>query len=106
MDGPTEQAATADLECLPLEIHRVVIAAAIDGASTFSDVGAIEITATCGIGAAPTTRATLAAATTERTMILAEVYRREEGWRLRVGGQGYNHGLAELARGYGVDVAE
>ncbi|MDX3851903.1 TerD family protein [Streptomyces sp. AK02-01A] len=105
-DGPTEQAVTADLERLPLEIRRIAIAAAIDGAATFTDVGAIEITATCGIGAAPTARATLDAATTERTMILAELYRRGDGWRLRVVGQGYDHGLADLARGYGVDVAE
>ncbi|MFH8732867.1 MULTISPECIES: TerD family protein [unclassified Streptomyces] len=105
-DGPTEQAVTADLERLLLEIHRVVIAAAIDGAATFSDVGAIEFTATCGIGAAPAARATLDAATTERTMILAELYRRGDGWRLRAVGQGYDHGLADLARGYGVDVAE
>ncbi|MFH8467859.1 TerD family protein [Streptomyces sp. NPDC017991] len=106
MDGPTEQAVTADLERLPLEIHRVVIAAAIDGAATFSDVGAVEITATCGIGAAPTARATLDAATTERTMVLAELYRRGESWRLRAVGQGYDHGLADLARSYGVDIAE
>ncbi|MDX2523521.1 TerD family protein [Streptomyces europaeiscabiei] len=105
-DGPTEQAVTVDLERLPLEIHRVVVAAAIDGAATFSDVGAIEITATCGIGAAPTARATLDAATTERTMILTEIYRRGEGWRLRAVGQGYDHDLADLVRGYGVDVAE
>ncbi|MEH0652179.1 TerD family protein [Streptomyces scabiei] len=105
-DGPTEQAVTADLERLPLEVHRVVIAAAIDGVATFADVGAVEITAARGIGAAPTARATLDAATTERTMILAELYRRGEGWRLRAIGQGYDHGLADLARGYGVDVAE
>nr|WP_206327744.1 TerD family protein [Streptomyces sp. S3(2020)] len=105
-DGPTEQAVTADLERLPLEIHRIVIAAAIDGAATFADVGAVEITVTCGIGAAPTARATLDAATTERTMILAELYRRGDGWRLRAVGQGYDHGLADLARDYGVDVAE
>ncbi|MFF9623061.1 TerD family protein [Streptomyces griseosporeus] len=104
--GPTEQAVTVDLERLPLETHRVVIAAAIDGAAAFSDVGAIEITATCGIGAAPAARATLDAATTERTMILAEIYRRGEHWRLRAVGQGYDHGLADLARGYGVDVAD
>ncbi|MGW6007777.1 TerD family protein [Streptomyces sp. NPDC055210] len=53
----------------------------------------MEITATCGIGAAPTARATLDA-TTERTMILAELYRQEEGWRLRAVGQDYDHGLA------------
>ncbi|MCI3930211.1 TerD family protein [Streptomyces sp. AN091965] len=106
LDGPTEQAVTADLGRLPLEVHRVVVAAAIDGAATFSDVGAIEVTASHGIGAASTARATLDAATTERTMILAEIYRRGDGWRLRAVGQGYDHGLADLARGYGVDVAD
>ncbi|MEU6848382.1 TerD family protein [Actinacidiphila alni] len=104
--SPTEQAVTVDLERLPLEVSRVVVAAAIDGRATFSDVGAIEVTATRGIAAAPTARATLDAATTERTMLLAEIYRRGEGWRLRAMGQGYDHGLVALARGYGVDVDE
>jgi DNA polymerase III subunit epsilon len=105
-DGPTEQAVNVDLERLPLEVSRVVVAAAIDGDATFSDVGAVEIVATRGIGEAPTARATLDAATTERTMILAEIYRRGDGWRLRAVGQGYDHALADLARHYGVDVAE
>ncbi|MGW2277250.1 TerD family protein [Streptomyces sp. NPDC001770] len=104
-DGPTGQAVSVELERLPLEVHRVVVAAAIDGTATFSEVGAIEITATRAVGAAPAARATLDAATTERTMILVELYRRGEGWRLRAVGQGYDHGLADLARGYGVDVA-
>ncbi|MGW1182925.1 TerD family protein [Streptomyces drozdowiczii] len=105
-DGPNEQVVAVDLARLPLEAHRVVVAAAIDGAACFSDVGALEIAATCGVGAAPSARATLDAATTERTLILAELYRRGEGWRMRVVGQGYDHGLAELARGYGVDIAD
>ncbi|MFD0542137.1 TerD family protein [Streptomyces mexicanus] len=105
-DGPTEQAISVDLERLPLEVTRVVVAAAIDGDATFSDVGAVEVVATRRIGEAPTARATLDAATTERTMILAEIYRRGEGWRLRAVGQGYDHALADLARSYGVDVTE
>lgn len=105
-DSPTEQAITVDLERLPEEVARVVVAAAIDGDARFSDVGAIEVTATCGVAAAPTARATLDAATTERTMLLAELYRRGDAWRLRAIGQGYDHGLLPLARGYGVDVAE
>ncbi|MEU3557392.1 TerD family protein [Streptomyces fragilis] len=104
--GPTEQAVDVDLGRLPLEVSRVVVAAAIDGDATFSDVGAVEMLATCGVGEAPTARATLDAATTERTMILAELYRRGDGWRLRAVGQGYDHTLADLARQYGVDVAE
>ncbi|MFE5210014.1 TerD family protein [Streptomyces sp. NPDC056600] len=104
--GPTEQAVDVHLERLPLEANRVVIAAAIDGEATFSDIGAVEILATCGVGEAPTARATLDAATTERSMILAEIYRRGDGWRLRAVGQGYDHALADLARNYGVDVAD
>lgn len=46
----------------------------------------------------------LDAGTTERTMLIAEVYRRHGVWRLRAVGQGYDHGLAELAARYGVAV--
>jgi DNA polymerase-3 subunit epsilon len=49
-------------------------------------------------------QATLDAATTERTLLLAEVYRRGPGWRVRAVGQGYDHQLASLARGFGVDI--
>lgn len=105
-DGPTEQAISADLDALPADVHKLVIAAAIDDAATFGDVGAIEISATCGVGAAPVAQATLDAGTTERTMLLAELYRRGDGWRMRAMGQGYDHGLADLARNYGVDIAD
>ncbi|GAA1163343.1 hypothetical protein GCM10009654_20140 [Streptomyces hebeiensis] len=88
-DGPTEQAVTADLERLPLETHRVVIAAATDGVATFSDVGAIEITATRGIGAAPTARATLDAATAG----LRRGKARHRGSHPRPGRRGSGHGI-------------
>ncbi|WP_149550271.1 CAP domain-containing protein [Streptomyces marokkonensis] len=42
----------------------------------------------------------------ETVLLLAEVYRRGEGWRLRALGQGYADGLAGLARDFGVDVEE
>ena len=103
-DGPAQQAITTDLGTLTGEVRKVVIAAAIDGAATFGDVGAIEITATCGVGTAAVAQATLDAATSERTMLLAELYRRGDGWRLRAMGQGYDEGLDSLARSYGVDV--
>jgi DNA polymerase-3 subunit epsilon len=105
-DGPTEQSVTVDLARLPSEVSRIAVAAAIDGTATFGDVGAVEITVTCGVGEAPTARATLDAATTERTMILAELYRRDDAWRLRAVGQGYDHALATLARDYGVDITD
>ncbi|MEE1828011.1 DEDDh family exonuclease [Streptomyces sp. BE20] len=104
-DGPQEQGVTVDVGPLASSVRRIVIAAAIDGAATFGDVGAVEIALAGGTRARPIVRATLDAATTERTLLLGEVYRRGGAWRFRVVGQGFDHGLEELARSFGVDVA-
>ncbi|MFE9031687.1 TerD family protein [Streptomyces iakyrus] len=105
-DGPTEQTIGVDLAALPPAARKVVVAAAIDGSPTFGDVGAIHISSGPGPSAAPLVQATLDAATTERTLLLAELYRRGPLWRLRTVGQGYDRGLGALARSYGVDVAD
>lgn len=103
-DGPTEQTIAVDLAALPPAARRVAIAAAIDGAATFGDIGAVQITLAPDIDAPATAQATLDAATSERTLLLAEIYRRGSRWRFRAVGQGYDHGLETLVRGYGVDV--
>ncbi|NJQ05245.1 TerD family protein [Streptomyces lonarensis] len=105
-DGPTEQTVAVELSALAPGTRKVVLAAAIDGDATFGDVGAVHLLAAPGPGAAPLAQATLDAATTERTLLLAELYRRGPVWRLRAVGQGYDTGLVDLARGYGVDVAD
>lgn len=104
--GPAEQTIALDLASLPPATRKIVIAAAIDSAATFGTAGAIQIGAAPGSSGAPLARATLDAATTERTMLLVEIYRRGPVWRLRAVGQGYDHGLDALARGYGVDIAD
>lgn len=101
---PSEQAVTADLTSLPDAVRKIVVAAAIDGPATFAQAGAIEITVARGTSARAVAQATLDAATTERTLLLAGVYRRGPGWRVRAVGQGYDHQLASLARGFGVDI--
>ncbi|MGW0916122.1 CAP domain-containing protein [Streptomyces sp. NPDC002784] len=42
----------------------------------------------------------------ETVLLLAELYRRGGGWKLRALGQGYADGLTGLARDFGVDIAE
>lgn len=42
----------------------------------------------------------------ERVLLLAEIYRRGPGWKLRALGQGYADGLAGIARDFGVEVTE
>jgi tellurium resistance protein TerD len=44
-------------------------------------------------------------ASTETAMIFGEVYRHNADWKFRAVGQGYQGGLAPLARTYGVNVA-
>ncbi|MEU9453982.1 CAP domain-containing protein [Streptomyces sp. NPDC048277] len=43
---------------------------------------------------------------TETLLLLAEIYHRGTGWKLRAIGQGYADGLAGLARDFGVEVVE
>jgi DNA polymerase-3 subunit epsilon len=94
-----------DLTTLPDAVRKIVIASAIDGSATSAQAGAIEITVAQDNGARVVAQATLDAATTERTLLLAEIYRRGSRWRVRATGQGYDHQLADLARGFGVDVS-
>ncbi|WP_405673483.1 CAP domain-containing protein [Streptomyces sp. NBC_01530] len=42
----------------------------------------------------------------ETVLLLAEIYQRAGGWKLRALGQGYTDGLAGLARDFGVDVID
>ncbi|WP_329519953.1 TerD family protein [Spirillospora sp. NBC_01491] len=105
-DGPAEQTVAIDLAALPAAVRRVTVAAAIDGAVRFGDLGPIEIVAGPAGGGTPVAQATVDAATTERTLLLGELYRRGPSWRLRAVGQGYDFGLDGLARSFGVDVEE
>ena len=43
---------------------------------------------------------------TEAALILGELYRRNDQWKFRAIGQGFNGGLGPLARHFGVDVSE
>jgi DNA polymerase-3 subunit epsilon len=102
LDGDSEQSIRVDLDLVEEQHSRIVIAAALAGDATFGDVGAVTLAVDGDLVTAAT--ATFDAATTERTLLLAEIYRRAGSWRLRAIGQGYDDGLAELAVRYGVDV--
>ena len=102
VDGDREQGVRLDLALVPDDIERIVVAAAVDGENTFGDVGAVSLSVAGPESSIAT--AVLDAATTERTLLLTEVYRRGTGWRLRAIGQGYDDGLSALAVRYGVEV--
>ncbi|MFF7731612.1 CAP domain-containing protein [Streptomyces sp. NPDC007984] len=54
----------------------------------------------------PLARFTPARPGPEAVLLLAELYRRGDHWKLRALGQGYADGLAGLARDFGVDVVD
>ncbi|MFJ5221068.1 TerD family protein [Streptomyces sp. NPDC088354] len=68
VDGPAEQTVHLDLERIPADVARIVIAAAVSAGRTFGEVGAIELTARPAGGHA-LVAATLDAATSEQTLV-------------------------------------
>ncbi|MFF7522880.1 CAP domain-containing protein [Streptomyces pseudovenezuelae] len=59
-----------------------------------------------GAGGRPLARFTPPPPGQETVLLLAEIYRRGDGWKLRALGQGYADGLAGLARDFGVNVVD
>ncbi|WP_037603599.1 vWA domain-containing protein [Streptacidiphilus rugosus] len=99
---PGRQTLAVDPARLPADVERVVVAATVDG-GVFADVRdlALELHDAAGSVAASFPVRT---AGPETLLLLAEVYRRQGGWRLRALGQGYDTGLAGLAADFGVTV--
>lgn len=91
-----------DLTAVAAEVHSLTVAASTDGAA-FGEVDHLEWWV-AGERAEPVARFPVSGLTTERALVLGEVYRRDGHWRLRAVGQGWAGGLAGLATDYGVTV--
>ncbi|GAA4993345.1 hypothetical protein GCM10023205_77500 [Yinghuangia aomiensis] len=93
---------------VPADIVRVVVVASLDGngPTTFGAAGAVQasvrdaasgtdlvVFAPPGLGA-------------ETALLLLEIYRRGDAWKVRAVGQGYANGLAGIATDFGVAVDE
>ncbi|MGW4102321.1 VWA domain-containing protein [Streptomyces sp. NPDC004976] len=101
VEGP---AVTADLPHLPADVHRVVVLASADPlqpGAVFSRSPQLSITQS-GATSASFTAPDFTEG--ETVVVLAELYRRGDDWKIRAVGQGYATGLAGLATDYGVDV--
>ncbi|MFG1670870.1 TerD family protein [Streptomyces sp. Y7] len=97
-----------DPAALPADVDRVVLVGSCDpddASRTFRDVKDVLIRASQP-DADPVHFRPPALTDGERAVLLVELYRRGEGWKLRAIGQGYANGLAGLATDFGIDVAE
>lgn len=99
-----------DLSGLPAEIERIVFCVTIHEAQakgqTLALLNNAQITVAAR-GREPELRFSPAlGAATEAAMVFGELYRRSGQWKFRAVGQGFNGGLAPLARSFGIEVAE
>ncbi|MFF5719857.1 TerD family protein [Streptomyces buecherae] len=93
---------------LPADVDRVVLVGSCDpddASRTFRGVRQVTIRVEQP-GAEPIVFHQPDLTDGERAVLLAEIYRRGPGWKLRAIGQGYANGLAGLATDYGIAVAE
>ncbi|MFJ1975275.1 VWA domain-containing protein [Streptomyces sp. NPDC087903] len=97
-------AVSAELSRLPADVHRVVVVVSADPlqpGAVFTRAPQLTITQS-GAQAVSFTAPDFGAG--ETVVVLAELYRRGDGWKVRAVGQGYASGLAGLATDYGVEV--
>jgi tellurite resistance protein TerA len=97
-----------DLDRVPPEIARIVFCVTIgqaQGRQSLSALRSAAIVVTRGGDTVAEYRPDLAGAT-EAAMTFGELYRRGDEWKFRAVGQGFNGGLAPLARSFGIDVAD
>ncbi|MBL7498725.1 TerD family protein [Frankia sp. CNm7] len=83
-------------------IDVIVLAGSVD-AGTFLDVSDLRVNLLEESGR-PLACFTPNGAQPVTTMVFGELYRRGDGWKFRAVGQGWDSGLAGLARNYGIQV--
>lgn len=83
-------------------IDRIVVIASID-AGSFADVQDLQLEIS---SPSESIQFAISDCTTEAALVVGELYRRGEQWKFRAIGQGYDSGLAGVARDFGITVDE
>ncbi|NIZ90897.1 TerD family protein [Kineococcus rubinsiae] len=102
-DSGAEERIRLDLARLPSDVHFVVLAASVTE-GTVADVASLRLDVTSGDGVVASIAAT--GGGTETVLVLGELYRRGEDWKVRAVCQGWEDGLSGLATDFGVSVAD
>ncbi|WP_199827076.1 TerD family protein [Streptomyces sp. WM6378] len=104
-ENGSEDRIQLDLTAIPGEVDRIIIAASRHQRAQFSELENIRLALTDGSGES-LLGFSIADANTESAFVFGEIYRREEAWKFRAVGQGYDSGLAGLATDYGIEIDE
>lgn len=90
-----------NLEKIPSNIHRLIITAAIDGNGTMSQLRDGYVRFILNDKEATRFDFTGADFASEKALILLEIYRKNDEWRVCATGQGFNGGLDTLVKHFG-----
>ncbi|MEU8703717.1 TerD family protein [Streptomyces sp. NPDC048565] len=101
-DG-NEDRISFDLDAVPAEVERIVVAASRYGGSRFGDLNDLHLTLADSAGDS-LVQFSIEDAGAVSAFIFGELYRRTGEWKFRAVGQGYASGLGALATDFGVDV--
>lgn len=99
---------TVELDDVPEDVHRLVIAASLDPSSgqTFGDASSIVMRLQRSTDARDLLQYRIDDAADETALLFGEIYRRDGYWRVRAVGQGYRDGLPALIADHGVEVLD
>jgi stress response protein SCP2 len=92
-----------DMKGLERDVARVVVAGSADGGRV-SAVPGLILRVYDANGGREILNFPIAGATTETAFVFGEIYLRNDTWKFRAVGQGYDSGLAGLAMDYGINV--
>lgn len=95
-----------DLSKLPDSVDYLVLTATIDGQATMRELSASSVTLEQAGQILATYQFDGSAFDSERAMMLFQVYRKNNIWRINAIGQGFNGGLDALVTHFGGDVAD
>ncbi|WP_432536353.1 TerD family protein [Kineococcus arenarius] len=98
-----EERVSVDLDEVPDDAAFVVLTASVNE-GTFGQVPGLRLVLSGG--GEVLARVAGAEAGDETVYVLAELYRRDQEWKVRAVGQGWDTGLAGLAQDFGVDVTD
>ncbi|WP_371502179.1 TerD family protein [Kitasatospora sp. NBC_00374] len=104
-DGDTESF-RIDLSEVPEQIHKLTLTAAIEGDGVMSQLHSGYVRILAGGTEVGRYAFTGAEFSTERAVMLADLYRRAGEWRFAAVGQGFNGGLQALLENFGGEVLE
>ena len=102
----TQQRFDIDLTKLPSTIDYLVLTATIDGQTTMRELGASKVTLEQAGQVLASYQFDGSGFDSERAIMLLQVYRKSDIWRINAIGQGFNGGLSALVAHFGGEVAE